>query len=647
MATKKRRTKRTLDARPDTLDFRDAMYVSTLVEVPGERSLSAYLDDFPQGVEILDQGEEGACTGFGLAAVANYLLRTRSVKPEPKAAVSPRMLYELAKRYDEWRGESYEGSSARGAMKGWHKHGVCAVKLWPHLDNDRNLTPVRVDDARKRPLGAYYRVNHKDIVAMHCAISEVGVLYATSVVHKGWDEVGSNGIVPYSDEADGGHAFAIVGYDKHGFWIQNSWGKEWGKRGFCRVSYDDWLTYGTDVWVARLGVAIELDSTARRAIGYRKSTVARDEMIGAEVAPHLISLGNDGEFREHGTFGTTEDETRALFQEQIPKTIRDNKWQNPRIVFFAHGGLVSERSAVSKLAGWMPELLAREIYPIFVVWHTDIVSTLRYSLLDALKKRSAEGFLESAWEFIEDRKDDMLEAVLRQFPILSEPWKQMKQNARAAWNKNRGMHVATTELSALCGKSQKKIAVHAVAHSAGSILLSPLAAQLQAGGQALASTSLWAPACTLDLFHKDYLSAVRSGACKKLRLFTLYDKLEKEDNCAGIYHRSLLYLVSNAFEDNPFRQTGDSRKPVQKSGYPLLGMEKHLREDAEFLKAVKRGELEWILCDNKNPEMERTRSGARHHSDFDDDKETLRSTFATILGSFDKVKTLELKAKQS
>ena len=37
------------------------------------------------------------------------------------------MFYELAKLYDEWPGQDYEGSSCRGALKGWHKHGVCSV----------------------------------------------------------------------------------------------------------------------------------------------------------------------------------------------------------------------------------------------------------------------------------------------------------------------------------------------------------------------------------------------------------------------------------------------------------------------------------------------------------------------------------------
>ena len=67
---------------------------------------------------VLDQGEEGACTGFGLAATVNFLLHNRSGAPQLKrpAGASARMLYEMAKRYDEWDGTDYEGSSIRGAV---------------------------------------------------------------------------------------------------------------------------------------------------------------------------------------------------------------------------------------------------------------------------------------------------------------------------------------------------------------------------------------------------------------------------------------------------------------------------------------------------------------------------------------------------
>src|SRR5262245_8640703 len=59
-----------LDARPDTLDFRDRMFESTLVEVPVRRPLDEYR---AKKVPILDQGQEGACTGYGLATVVHYL----------------------------------------------------------------------------------------------------------------------------------------------------------------------------------------------------------------------------------------------------------------------------------------------------------------------------------------------------------------------------------------------------------------------------------------------------------------------------------------------------------------------------------------------------------------------------------------------
>ena len=80
-------SERTLNVRPDTLDFRDKMYVPTLVEVPTRITLSSYKS---RKIPILDQGSEGACTGFGLATVANYLLTCRKLYPD-RAPVSARM----------------------------------------------------------------------------------------------------------------------------------------------------------------------------------------------------------------------------------------------------------------------------------------------------------------------------------------------------------------------------------------------------------------------------------------------------------------------------------------------------------------------------------------------------------------------------
>lgn len=207
---------RTFDALPDTVDFRDAIFVPSLIRVAAVSDLAGYR---AHGVPVLDQGREGACTGFGLATIANYLLRVRGQNPTADE-VSAWMLYAMAKRYDEWPGEEYEGSSARGAMKGWFKHGLCALALWEGRTPDPTLDVKRSADALARPLGAYFRVNHKDLVAMHAAINEVGVLYATARVHQGWQEVRQGDeAIAYRPGVIGGHAFAIVGYDRRGFWI--------------------------------------------------------------------------------------------------------------------------------------------------------------------------------------------------------------------------------------------------------------------------------------------------------------------------------------------------------------------------------------------------------------------------------------------
>src|SRR5918995_1049741 len=57
-----------------------------------------------------------SCTGHALAHVIDCLLHRENLLATPKR-VSARMLYEMAKRNDEWNGTTYFGSSVRGAVK--------------------------------------------------------------------------------------------------------------------------------------------------------------------------------------------------------------------------------------------------------------------------------------------------------------------------------------------------------------------------------------------------------------------------------------------------------------------------------------------------------------------------------------------------
>ena len=136
-----------LNAVPDQQDLRDYLYEPALIRLRNEVLP-------PKERTVLDQGDEGACTGFGLAAVINRLLAERG----EARTVSARMLYEMAKKLDRWLGDRYEGSSCRAAVRGWQNMGVCSEKLAPYGAGERDwqMSIERAKDARKTTLGAYH-----------------------------------------------------------------------------------------------------------------------------------------------------------------------------------------------------------------------------------------------------------------------------------------------------------------------------------------------------------------------------------------------------------------------------------------------------------------------------------------------------------
>jgi len=624
---------RRFDVRRDTLDFRDRMFVPTLVEVP----LRVALADYRRwDVPVLDQGREGACTGYGLATVVHYLLRRRRVDPDT-ARVSPRMLYEMARRYDEWPGERYEGSSPRGAMKGWHRHGVCAERLWP-ARRGRGLTldDTRARDARLRPLGAYFRVNHKDLVAMHCALAEVGVLYASAVVHEGWDAIAADGSIPLADGFRdlGLHAFAIVAFDERGLWIQNSWGRDWGLEGFARLSYDDWLARGQDVWVARLGVPVELGEAAPASARAAALAPASQGSAYFDLRPHIVSLGNDGALRASGTFGTDRGAVAAIVRDDVPRITAG--WAARRLLLYAHGGLVSEESAVQRVAEYRQPLLEAQVYPISLIWKSDAWTTLGNILADALRRRTTEGVVDAAKDFLLDRLDDALEPIVRGLGGRSL-WDEMQENARLATvSGDGGARILARELAELSRRGPE-IELHLAGHSAGAILLAELARYLtddrpRGLGLRVASCTLWAPACTIALFERTFLPAVTRAAIRRFAIFTLTDEAERDDNVARVYNKSLLYLVSHALEER-LREPGFPGGPDRTPGVPLLGLARDVGPWNRVRRFFGSKRAAWVIAPNDRPAGSPDASRAVRHGDFDDDSATVRATLARILGA--------------
>jgi hypothetical protein len=633
----------TFDARPDTVDFRDRMYSPTLIEVPTRVELEAFK---AYQVPVLLQGVEGACTGFGLATVANYLLRKRKVVPD-ETVVSARMLYEMAKRYDEWPGENYQGSSARGAMKGWHKHGVCSADLWPYQPGvaDQALNRDRIADAARHPLGAYYRVNHKDLVSIHSALAEVGVLFATAWTHQGWFRPDKRGMIPYEKDTKtlGGHAFAIVAYDERGFWLQNSWGDAWGKDGFAQISYDDWLVNGLDIWAARLGVPVSLRVAESTAVTIAPGAGQAKSYSNADLRPHLISLGADGGLMTEKTFGTSEADLVNIFQEEIPSFMKS--WDKKRLLLYAHGGLVKTPNLIQRVAEYRASFLKAEVYPLAFIWRMDFWSAATNLLQEAFRCRRPEGALSGDLDFMLDRLDDTLEPLVRSLGGKSQ-WDNLQDQARQATAKpDGGARLALKYLSEWAA-GDPNAEVHLVAHSAGSIFFAPLVKLLATQGAIrsglfrgmngfgipIVSCTLWAPAIRIRDFKLTYLPLIRSRRIQRFTIYTLDDESEQDDQCAQIYNKSLLYLISNALEE--------------KRAEPILGMEKFLRADPDLTKLLKDRVIEWVRAPNNAAEGTRWASTARRHADFDDDPPTLRSTLSRFLSTWDSLPEFDFQRSQ-
>ena len=51
------------------------------------------------------------------------------------------MLYEFARRYDEWADQPHSGSSLTGALAALGEHGVCLDSEWPLSQRDQAASP--------------------------------------------------------------------------------------------------------------------------------------------------------------------------------------------------------------------------------------------------------------------------------------------------------------------------------------------------------------------------------------------------------------------------------------------------------------------------------------------------------------------------
>lgn len=129
----------------------------------------------------------------------------------------------------------------RELMKILLKSGCCRESLCPNGTTEKHSFES-LTDAKENVITSYASV--KTVSSLKMALTVFGPCVITFPVYNHTPHMWK----PHNDDEKlGGHAMTVVGYNKKGFILRNSWGKHWETKGYCIYPYEDW-GYHDEVW---------------------------------------------------------------------------------------------------------------------------------------------------------------------------------------------------------------------------------------------------------------------------------------------------------------------------------------------------------------------------------------------------------------
>ncbi|MCC7142534.1 MAG: caspase family protein [Candidatus Eisenbacteria bacterium] len=331
-----------------------------------------------------------------------------------------------------------------------------------------------------------------------------------------------------------------------------------------------------------------------------------------ELMPHVVNLSR-GELSERGEFATSPGDLMRMLERLIDWADGQSE---PRLLLYAHGGLVKERDALRYARDTRAWWLRHGVYPIFFVWESGLWETI------VSRIAGPRGGIQDA-------------AVELLFKIPgSMAWGAMKESARRSSAPDVGdgapggaFTFIRTLAPFLRSAAGRKVQVHAAGHSAGSIFHAHLLPRLIAEGVGISSVSFLAPAVTSKLFKENLLPHFERGDLARLSIFTMEEKAERLDPSVPLYGKSLLYLVSRGFEG-----FGSER---------ILGLHESLREDkrlSSLFALDKQGRSATTQSDRAELQLSIAPGGtpnplarALQHGDFDGDRAAMAAVLRRVL----------------
>lgn len=230
---------------PDEPDDRD--YIFKLSTSEGEIPDTIDLRPYASGIE--NQGQLGSCCACASVAILEYL--------DNRTTGDYTNLSKLFAYYsvrEDMGTTSYDsGASIRGILRAIANKGVCKESLWKYYIKNYKTKPPEecYQDALKHQILYYYRI---------CALEDIRLSLSRGYpvicgiqVYESFEgeQAETTGYVPMPQTGErylGGHAIAILGYDKDYFICRNSWGKAWGDGGYFYLTPEYFSKLGSDFW---------------------------------------------------------------------------------------------------------------------------------------------------------------------------------------------------------------------------------------------------------------------------------------------------------------------------------------------------------------------------------------------------------------
>ncbi|WP_207344666.1 hypothetical protein [Arthrobacter sp. E3] len=338
------------------------------------------------------------------------------------------------------------------------------------------------------------------------------------------------------------------------------------------------------------------------------------------LRPHVVELQN-GKFATTAKLNTTKADVDAIFSTHLPAFARSQGSGPVQVVFWAHGGLVSEDSALKYAQRNIPWWLANGVYPIHFVWHSGFLATLGDLLADHLGELAQQERTIADPASAADFTDRLIENLLRSIggPAV---WTAMKDNARRASEPEGGGTYVAQALRAYL--AAEPVTIHAAGFSAGANFHRYFVPNVvQDGGAAFKTCSLLVPSLSTDSF-KNSLAPLLGTGIKSLALFGMQEEVALTDTTFGLYRKSLLYLIQNALDPVP--------------GTPIVGLQQSVFNDPELDALFKTfpdtglAEAAWSVTASGPLD---SRTAATTHTAFDNDVPTMDSVLRRIVGRDD------------